>query len=91
MKNPILEAIEDGLMASLETDDAVARLPDAFTIHLDDAAFQVLLKGLVHPGTNKQVDQKLKRVTMRILGFLVTIRSDLDPEPWPNQSKEMSH
>ena len=79
--NPIYAAIEDAVISSLETDNGVF-LPDDFTVTIDDPAFQVLLKGLVFTNTQKPVPPTLKRILLEIQGRKVTVRSELDPEPW---------
>lgn len=79
--NPIYEAIQDAVISSLETDQAIW-LPDEFTVTIEDAAFQILLKGLVYTQTGKKLEPTLKRVLLEIQGHRVTVRSDKDPEPW---------
>lgn len=89
--NPIYEAIQDAVISSLETDESVW-LPDEFTVTIDDAAFQVLLKGLVYTQSGKRLEQTVKRVLLEIQGHQVTVRSDKDPEPWlPITREEALH
>lgn len=80
--NPIYETIQDAVIACLEQENEGIWLPDEFEIMIDDAAFQVLLKGLVMPVTRAPMDMKKKRVLLSIQGHRVTIRSDKDPEQW---------
>lgn len=85
--NPIFEAIQDAMVASLETDESVW-LPYEFSVTIDDAAFQVLLKGLVYTQTGKKLEPTLKRVLLEIQGYRVTVHSDKDPDPWLPMTRE---
>lgn len=79
--NPIWEAIQEAVESSLEHDNGVF-LPDRFTVEIEDEAFQLLLKGLVHTGTGTKLEPTLKRVSIEMYDRTITIRSDRDPEPW---------
>ena len=79
--NPIYDAIQDSVISTLETDQGIW-LPDEFTVTIEDAAFVILLKGLVSTETGKPMAPTLKRVVLEIQGHRVIVRSDKDPEPW---------
>lgn len=84
--NWVYEAIQEAIIASLEQGPW---LPEEFEICLDDPSFQVLISGLKVVATGKPVPSTIKRVTLRIQEFYVTVYSDVDPSPWlPNTREE---
>ena len=54
-------------------------LPEEFELWVPDAWFKGLLKaGLVFEGTTKPVPETFKRLSLRVMKHLITLRSDSD-------------
>lgn len=82
----IFEAIQDGVISSLESETG-HWLPTEFWITIDDPAFQKLVSELVLLDTNTPVPAATKRLTLYIQGHRVIVRSSLDPDPWTMEER----
>lgn len=81
--NPVYDAIEDELVRCLEQG---AKLPPQFLITLaEDEYLALIAGGLTNPKTKIRVSHQTTRMTLRLAGYLVTVRSEKDPEDWPSQ------
>lgn len=67
-------------------------LPWEFTLTIDDTAFIALIGCMKYTKTGQRVPVGTKRILLTILDHKVTVRSELDPEPWmPMPLEEALH